>query len=313
MEKVKTKKERPPKPKYNMWQNSAYMIRLAWSVKEKKVIFIGLAMALLTVALSLIELYVVPVILSIIETHAPIGEIIIIIAAFTAGLMAVTAAKSYFDINNLYGKISVRTEIINMINDKGATTSYPNLFDDNFNKLLSKSIECTNSNDKATEAVWETLRDLAANISRGHGANVLILDVRNEIAGATDEFYDLGDTVDVVRSCDKLSSLQSAVRAMKPDIVITDELYGKDDAAAVKFARDCGINVIASSHVCDRLALEKLPFDYYVKLNGINLQPEIYDKDFDIVSDNSADDVCGSTAFGGKKEEGDCVFPALRI
>ena len=164
MEKVKTKKERPPKPKYNMWQNSAYMIRLAWSVKEKKVIFIGLAMALLTVALSLIELYVVPVILSIIETHAPIGEIIIIIAAFTAGLMAVTAAKSYFDINNLYGKISVRTEIINMINDKGATTSYPNLFDDNFNKLLSKSIECTNSNDKATEAVWEMLRDLAANI-----------------------------------------------------------------------------------------------------------------------------------------------------
>ena len=164
MEKVKTKKERPPKPKYNMWQNSAYMIRLAWSVKEKKVIFIGLAMALLTVALSLIELYVVPVILSIIETHAPIGEIVIIIAAFTAGLMAVTAAKSYFDINNLYGKISVRTEIINMINDKGATTSYPNLFDDNFNKLLSKSIECTNSNDKATEAVWETLRDLAANI-----------------------------------------------------------------------------------------------------------------------------------------------------
>lgn len=157
------------------------------------------------------------------------------------------------------------------------------------------------------------LRDLAANISRGHGANVLILDVRNEIAGATDEFYDIGDTVDVVRSCDKLSSLQSAVRAMKPDIVITDELYGKDDAAAVKFARDCGINVIASSHVCDRLALEKLPFDYYVKLNGINLQPEIYDKDFDIVSDNSADDVCGSTAFGGKKEEGDCVFPALRI
>ena len=164
MEKVKTKKERPPKPKYNMWQNSAYMIRLAWSVKEKKVIFIGLAMALLTVALSLIELYVVPVILSIIETHAPIGEIIIIIAAFTAGLMAVTAAKSYFDINNLYGKISVRTEIINMINDKGATTSYPNLFDDNFNKLLSKSIECTNDNEQATEAIWKTLTELTANM-----------------------------------------------------------------------------------------------------------------------------------------------------
>lgn len=157
------------------------------------------------------------------------------------------------------------------------------------------------------------LRDLAAKISRGHRVNVLILDVRNEIAGANDEFYNLGDTVDVVRSCDKLSSLQSAVRAMKPDIVITDELYGKDDAAAIMFARACGINVIASSHVCDRSELEKLPFEYYVRLSGINIQPEIYDKDFNFVSDNSADDVCGSSAFGGEEKEGDGIFPAVRV
>lgn len=165
MEKVKTKKVRPPKPKYNMWQNSAYMIKLAWTAKEKKVIFIALALALLTVALSLIELYVVPVIISAIETHAPIGEIAIIIAAFTAGLMAVTAAKNYFDLNNMWGKISVRMEIIAMINSKCATTSYPNLFQDDFNRMMSKAKECTNGNDKATEAIWETLRDLTANVT----------------------------------------------------------------------------------------------------------------------------------------------------
>ena len=33
-----TKKETKEKPKYNMWQISAYMVSLAWREKEKKII-----------------------------------------------------------------------------------------------------------------------------------------------------------------------------------------------------------------------------------------------------------------------------------
>ena len=39
MTKEKIKKEKPKKPKYNMWQNSCWMIGTAWKIKEKKVIF----------------------------------------------------------------------------------------------------------------------------------------------------------------------------------------------------------------------------------------------------------------------------------
>lgn len=60
----KTKKE---KPKYNMWQNSAFMIRLAWQVKEKKVLVLGVITALLAVATSLINLYISPMILACVE------------------------------------------------------------------------------------------------------------------------------------------------------------------------------------------------------------------------------------------------------
>ncbi len=140
------------------------------------------------------------------------------------------------------------------------------------------------------------LRDLARQVSRMFRTNVLVLDVRNEIGGAGG--YDLGETVDVVRSGDKLAALESAVRAMKPDVIITDELYGPADADAVKFAKDCGMHIMASSHVCQREYLASMPFDCYVKLVAIGSEPEIYDKDFNIVCNNSTYDVCGGTAFG---------------
>lgn len=166
MESVKAKqfKEKPPKPKYNMWQNSAYMIKTAWRVREKKVLLICLAIALLTVALNLIETFVVPVILSEIESSAPIQELVIVIVAFTAGLILVSAAKSYAESNAMYGRLTVRTEIIAALNNKAMTTSYSNLGDDKFTKLQAKAFECSCSNATSSEAIWETLTLLLANV-----------------------------------------------------------------------------------------------------------------------------------------------------
>lgn len=156
----KKKREKPLRPKYNMWQNAGYMVRLAWRVQEKKVLFVSLAIALLTVALNLIQLYVVPVILLAVERHVPVGELALVIGAFVGGLMLVSAAKRYAEENVMFGRITVRCKIINMINQKAATTSYPNLGDDKFEKLRSKAWESTCANSSASEAVWTTLTDL---------------------------------------------------------------------------------------------------------------------------------------------------------
>ena len=160
----KTKKEKAPKPKYNMAQNSAYMIKLAWTSGEKKVIVLSLLFALLAVALNLINLYVSPTILSVVERKASVTELIVTIAVFVVALMLVSAASSYVNTNTLYGRISVRCEIINALNRKAATTSYPNIYDEKFKKLKAKSQETISSNRAATEAVWTTLTDLTTNI-----------------------------------------------------------------------------------------------------------------------------------------------------
>ncbi len=152
------------KPKYNAFENTAFMLRLAWTSEEKKVIFLGILTSLLAVALNLINLYVAPTILAAVENKAEFSTLIVTILVFVGLLIVVSAASSYVAENIMFGRISVRTEIINMINKKSATTSYPNVFDDDFNKLLAKSYGCVNSNDAASEAIWTTLTDLLTNI-----------------------------------------------------------------------------------------------------------------------------------------------------
>ena len=162
--KEKTKKEKTPKPKYNMGQNSWYMIKLAWTSGEKKVIVLSLLSALLAVAMNLINLYVSPTILSVVERKAPVPELMGTITFFVLALMLVSAAAEYVNENTLYGRVSVRCEIIALLNKKAATTSYPNIFEERFKKLGAKSQEAINSNRAATEAVWTTLTELATNL-----------------------------------------------------------------------------------------------------------------------------------------------------
>ena len=160
----KTKKEKAPKPKYNMAQNSWFMIKLAWTTGEKKVIVLSLLSAFTAVALNLINLYVSPAILSVVERKASVTELIVTIVVFVVALMLVSAASSYVNTNTIYGRISTRCEIIARLQKKAATTSYPNLFDDKFKKLKMKAQEAIGSNRAAAEAIWTTLTELATNL-----------------------------------------------------------------------------------------------------------------------------------------------------
>ena len=143
------------------------------------------------------------------------------------------------------------------------------------------------------------LRDLARQTSANSLSNVLIFDERNEIAavGGDGTGFDLGKNCDIVRGANKLSAVANAIRAMRPDVIITDELYGQEDYSAVDYANKCGITVIASSHTVERDKLKKLPFNYFVELTGIGKPAFIYDKNFDINCNCSTVGEPGNGAF----------------
>lgn len=162
---MKHEKEKLSKPKYNMWQCSGYMIGLAWRKKEKKVLVLCLLQAFLAVATNLVNLYVLPSILSAVERQAPFTVLIATILIFVTLIMFCAAATSYVNSNTLYGRISVRLAVVAAINKKSCITSYPNTTDEKFIKLRSKSGQATQGNREATEAIWDTLTLLLQNVA----------------------------------------------------------------------------------------------------------------------------------------------------
>jgi stage III sporulation protein AA len=136
------------------------------------------------------------------------------------------------------------------------------------------------------------LRDIAKEFSTRNKYNILVFDERNEIAEFDENGngFNLGERVDVVRGSQKILALPNAIRAMKPNIVICDELYGDEDFKAVADLMERGVKVVASTHVEDREKLKKLPFDAFVQLTAIGGELKIYDKDFNFVDDSGGDD-----------------------
>ena len=142
---------------YRVPQNVWFMIKLAWTSGEKKVLVLGLLSALLAVALNLARLYISPAVLAVLEKQASLTELLKTIGGFVLVTLLLSAAAAYVDVNTLHGRVTVRQEIMNLLNRKAATTSYPNVDDEKFRKLLTKASECVSSNNQATEAGWGTL------------------------------------------------------------------------------------------------------------------------------------------------------------
>ncbi|MGI5899632.1 MAG: ABC transporter ATP-binding protein [Christensenellales bacterium] len=152
------------RPKYNLWQNSAYMISLAWK-NEKSVLWLCLLLAAVAVLSSLVELFIAPAVLGRVEAAAPIGELLLTIAVFSGALMLARGFDKYLSNNTLFGRVSVRLAIVRFIHKKIATTSFPNTESAAFQKKLDKAHMSVNSNSAATEAIWETLTKILVNAS----------------------------------------------------------------------------------------------------------------------------------------------------
>ena len=157
-------KKKKSKPKYNMWQNSAWMIGLAWKLKEKKVLVLCLLSVVCTVVLSLVNLFIAPSILSAIERKAPAGELIVTILVFTGLLMFFSAAQRYISANTMFGRITVRTNLMVSAAIKKGTTSYPNTEDTAFEDVFFKAGMAVSDNSSSTEAIWNTLTNMLVNI-----------------------------------------------------------------------------------------------------------------------------------------------------
>lgn len=97
------------------------------------------------------------------------------------------------------------------------------------------------------------LRDLARLVSKNTKKNVLICDERAEIAVGG-----LGETCDVIKYCDKKTAFEAGIRALRPDVIVTDELSLRD-LTAIENAICAGVAVFATAHYA---GIDAIPRDF---------------------------------------------------
>ena len=120
------------------------------------------------------------------------------------------------------------------------------------------------------------LRDLSRLVCERTKCNVLVCDERGELSAA-----DTGATADVMRYADKLTAFTAGIRAMRPDLIVTDELL-PSDYAAVERAVCAGICVFASAHLVRLSDVPRKIFDRYIFLDGLGSVGRICGADDDL-------------------------------
>ena len=124
------------------------------------------------------------------------------------------------------------------------------------------------------------LRDIARQMSDGtggrRGVRVSIADERGELAGCVMGVptLNVGRRTDVMDGCPKRVGMRLLLRAMSPEVIVTDELGHEGDREAVMEAVRSGVRVIASVHARDETEAARLKgldmsvFDRVIVLGG---------------------------------------------
>ena len=113
------------------------------------------------------------------------------------------------------------------------------------------------------------LRDIARQLSLA-GKKVSIVDERGEIAALSMGVpsFSLGANCDVLSGVNKAEGMLLMLRAMSPDVIITDEIGDSNDFNAICEIKKRGVSIITSLHGKDATPYG---FDVIIRLGGVGV------------------------------------------
>lgn len=153
------KKKETQKPQYNMWQNTLYMIKIAWKYCKSIFFHIPILVVLATLQ-NLAELFLVPTILDSVETRISLNHLTLLVLGFTLILVFTSGLQTYVHYLTEAPYNEIRSRINNMLETKRRTMSYPYIESSTIKKLYGDAQISVRSNWDATQAIWTTLTDL---------------------------------------------------------------------------------------------------------------------------------------------------------
>lgn len=154
------------KPKYNLFQNTGYMIGKAWK-HTPSVLWLILAIIVVTVLQSLAGLYIAPSVLEKVEAHAPLAVLLRTIGLFAGALLLLSAADGFLSMRTTWKRSQLRVLIFGLeIHSKFWKTSYPHIEDPDFLKKADAAMNAMGGNNSCLESIWDILTKLSSDIVR---------------------------------------------------------------------------------------------------------------------------------------------------
>lgn len=126
-------------------------------------------------------------------------------------------------------------------------------------------------------------RDIARSAGSGIGVapcKVSLIDERQELAASVrgKPLFDVGDETDVISNVLKHTGVFMALRALSPDVIVTDEIGKSEDLEALREVANSGVTMIATAHASGltsllnrlffRAIIDEALFDRYVVLSA---------------------------------------------
>jgi len=163
--KDKKEKERE-KPKYGIIKCLGYIFSTAFKYRREVPVLLVFQI-LFNVSNAIFGFYMSPMILSKLEAHSTVGELLLTAAFFIGGCFISDAAIAYIGrgtgangLKRAY-QVELRSRVIEKLSDKLAGTSYCHSLDNEFARAGQKAFSACSNNSGPVEGIWNTMQNLA--------------------------------------------------------------------------------------------------------------------------------------------------------
>lgn len=129
--------------------------------------------------------------------------------------------------------------------------------DELYNRLFSDGLCSVLIGGAPLSGKTTVLRDLARLVGQNH--TTALIDTRGELSACNQglPMLDVGLNTDILYGCPEAEGILLALRSLSPEVIICDELSGRESAAELCF--DSGVRLIATAHAGSMTELLQKP------------------------------------------------------
>ena len=158
----KTEKQPKEKPKYTTWQNTVYVLRLAFK-RKRFAPLIMLAQSLLTPAIPAVAMFLPMTVVALILGEGDARRLVITVLAFTAATVLLQTLKSHLYTLGRVQRNGLRHSIVQDTLRLTLTTDYANLEKKAFTDAREKAMQVTGTPYEAVMQIYYSLENVGSN------------------------------------------------------------------------------------------------------------------------------------------------------